>query len=135
MSKASNDWMFLLNSIIQVLISAQKSCNCLAAVDEAAQKAPQKSTVCPIKFKIFIGPHRRCHSDFKLYLKDSNPPLVNFFLVSSKKQTDLNVRLEVIIPRLDVLYNFKETSVKRWKQVTSAPTLFYCFGTSYLSAC
>ena len=91
MSKASNDWMFLLNSIIQVLISAQKSCNCLAAVDEAAQKAPQKPTVRPVKFQIFTGPHRRCHSDFKLCLSDSNPPLVNFFLVSFKKQTDLNV--------------------------------------------
>ena len=33
------------------------------------------------------------------------------------------------------MYNFKETSVKRWKQVTSAPTLFYCFGNYYLSAC
>ena len=83
--------MFLLNSNIQVLISAQKSCNCLAAVDEAAQKAPQKPTVCPVKFQIFTGPHRRCHSDFKLCLSDSNPPLVNFFLVSFKKQTDLNV--------------------------------------------
>ena len=126
--------MFKLKINIQVLISAQKSCNCLAAVDEAAQKAPQKSTVCPIKFKIFIGPHRRCHSDFKLYLKDSNPPLVIFFLVSFKKHTDLNVRLEVIIPHPDVLYNFKETSVKKWKQVTSAPTLFYCFGNYYFSA-
>ena len=91
MSKASNNWMFLLNSIIQVLISAQKSCNCLAAVDEAAQKAPQKPTVCPVKFQIFTGPHRRCHSDFKLCLSNSNPPPVNFFLVSFKKQTDLNV--------------------------------------------
>ena len=37
--------------------------------------------------------------------------------------------------RLDVLYNFKETSVKRWKEITSAPTLLYCFDASLQSAC
>ena len=48
--------MFLLNSNIQVLISAQKSCNCLAAVDKAAQKALLNSTACSVKFQSLQGP-------------------------------------------------------------------------------
>ena len=79
--KPVNTGCFCLKAILSSGFSSE-ILQLLSSIDKASSKGTEKSTACPIKFQTFIGPHRRCHSDLKLYLRDSNPPLVNFFLVS-----------------------------------------------------
>ena len=112
--KPVNTGCFCLKAILSSGFSSE-ILQLLSSIDKASSKGTEKSTACPIKFQTFIGPHRRFHSDLKLF-KGTNPPPVNFFLVSTEADR-FKQEIEVFLLRLDVLNNFKETSVKRWKQL------------------
>ena len=61
--KASLLWMFQLKSNKLVHFSAQKLCNCCAALSNVGQITIglTETHACPVKFQSLQGPTRRCH--------------------------------------------------------------------------